>query len=402
MLTRRGLLAGAAGSAGAVIGAGAGYFAGAKGILDQGPAGSASAGAASAKRPNGFDDPLGIECEIHRHATLLSFAALPGTDRAAMQRWMALITDDIASLVAGTAPSGDPQPELAQGDGRLGISVGFGPTLFDKLGLRHKQPDGFVELPSFKIDRLEDRFSHGDVLIQIQGDLPLQVAHAARVLQRDSAAFARVKWQQDGFTQDSTVGNSTKVQRNLMGQVDGTDNPVPGSDDFTNLVRISDGPAWCRGGTQLVVRRIRMKLDTWDVLGRDQKESTIGRRLDNGAPLGAHHLNDPIDLQARDASGLTVIPDYAHVRRASATNLEERFYRRPYNYLNISPGVETADAGMLWMAYAKNLAKQYLPVQTRLADFDLLNVWTVPVGSATFVIAPPANSGEIIAQGLFV
>ena len=45
------------------------------------------------------------------------------------------------------------------------------------------------------------------------------------------------------------------------------------------------GPRWLRGGTTLVLRRIRMELETWDAADRVAREFTIGRRLDTGAPL---------------------------------------------------------------------------------------------------------------------
>jgi dye decolorizing peroxidase len=40
-------------------------------------------------------------------------------------------------------------------------------------------------------------------------------------------------------------------------------------------------------------------------------------------------------------------------------------------------------------------------VQERLAQFDLLNQWTTPVGSATFAIARGVKPGEILAEELF-
>jgi dye decolorizing peroxidase len=94
-----------------------------------------------------------------------------------------------------------------------------------------------------------------------------------------------------------------------------------------------------------------------------------------------------------------VIPSFAHIRRAAGESLDERFFRRPFNYEDVAGnGIES---GMLWTAYAKNLEKQYVPVQKRLAEFDLLNKWTTPVASATFAIARGFQPGEVIAQELF-
>lgn len=345
---------------------------------------------------------LGIECPLHRHITLLALELNRGLTQADVHRWMVLLTDDIQRLTKGEAPAGDPQPELAEGAGQPAIAVGFGPDFFTKLGLSKMVPAGFAQVPPLPIDRLESRFVGGDVLLQVQSNLPIQLAHMVRVLLRDSNEFASIKWQQDGFSQEYKVEGGLSVHRNLMGQVDGTDNPGFGSQDFENLVWIKEGPDWCIGGTQLVVRRIRMKLDTWDSLSAAQKESTIGRKLSNGAPLGATHLTDPVDLAAKLPTGLPVIPDYAHVRRAAGDTFQQRFYRRPYNY-TVSPSgnLPEGEAGLLFLAYACDLNAQYLPVQRKLSEFDLLNVWTVPVGSATFVIAPMPKPGDILAAGLF-
>jgi dye decolorizing peroxidase len=85
--------------------------------------------------------------------------------------------------------------------------------------------------------------------------------------------------------------------------------------------------------------------------------------------------------------------------------MDELFFRRPFNYQVVSADQEATpgnlESGLLWTAYAKNLSKQYVPVQERLASFDLLNQWTTPVGSATFAIARGVKPGEILAEELF-
>jgi dye decolorizing peroxidase len=227
------------------------------------------------------------------------------------------------------------------------------------------------------------------------------LSHATRAILRDCESFADVRWQQAGFT--NAVGSSPegKTQRNLMGQVDGTDNPEFGTNDFARQVWISAGPAWAVGGTQLVLRRIQMNLNTWDMLGRTDKEEVIGRHLDTGAPLGKSRERDPIDFSAKKANGLDVIPPFAHIRRASATGPDEQFFRRPFNYQVVGATPGTLDTGLLWTAYSANLSKQYLPVQQRLADFDLLNKWTTPIGSAVFAMARGFEPGQILAEELF-
>lgn len=344
----------------------------------------------------------GIESRPQAHANFIALDLKTGINKDDMLRWMVLLTDDIARLCDGQPALADPEPELIPGATNLTITVGFGPALFEKLNITDRMPTGFARLPAFKIDALDTRFSDGDVLIHAAADDLQVLSHVTRTLIRDSATFASTRWIQSGFT--NAVGTSAEgtTQRNLMGQVDGTDNPEFGSKSFAEQVWIESGPAWVVGGTTLALRRIRMNLSTWDSLGRTDKEQVIGRNLHNGAPLGKINERDVPDFLATDESGLTVIPPFAHIRRATAENSQEQFFRRPFNYQDRGTSNKDLESGLLWTAYARDLSKQYVPVQKRLADFDLLNKWTTPVGSAVFAIARGVQADEILAEELFI
>ncbi|MFM6940202.1 MAG: Dyp-type peroxidase [Rhodoluna sp.] len=407
MVSRRQLLLGAAGIAGGSGLAGSGGALAAEaykwGFAEAEALGQIKV--AKATLPWAGKHQGGVEAPAQAHTNFIAFDLKNGITRDDMLRWMLLLTEDIAALASGEAVLADPTPELIVGAANLSVTVGFGPRLFKKLSLEARMPIGFAQLPSFKIDALREEYSGGDVLLHIGADDLQVLAHATRSLLRDSETFGDLKWIQSGFT--NAVGSVRRgtTQRNLMGQVDGTDNPELGSENFKNQVWIDQGPAWAIGGTQLVLRRIKMNLDTWDKLGRPQKEETIGRYLQNGAPLGGKHERDAVDFEAEDENGLKVIPQFAHIRRASAKNMDELFFRRPFNYQQVSTeagvGRGQLESGLLWTAYAKNLSKQYLPVQERLAQFDLLNTWTTPIGSAVFAIARGVKPGEILAEELF-
>lgn len=401
--SRRGFLVGGAAATGAIVGA-VGGAAVATNLATTATLASTALEAQTAvlKRRESFygKHQNGVELELQSHTNFIALDLHPETDIRAFERWMNLLTDDIARLTAGVAVVADPQPELTIGPARLTVTVGFGPEFFIKMGLESQRPAGFEELPAFKIDRLKPQFSGGDVLLHVSADDPLVLSHAIRALLRDSVAFASIRWSQQGFSNAQGVVPSGVRQRNLMGQVDGTDNPALASEDFDNLVWVHDGPAWMNGGTTLVLRRIAMQLNTWDQLGRDAKEQVIGRNLENGAPLGGKHETDPLDFEARDANGLKVIPDFAHVRRASAANLGERIFRRPFNYEGTPASDGTPDVGLLWTSYQRSISRQYLPIQRRLDQFDLLNKWTVPIGSAVFAIGGGLVEGETFATRL--
>lgn len=344
--------------------------------------------------------PMGIEEEMQAVTNFIAFDIKPEVDASRMLNWMKLITDDISRLTRGEGVLADPSPQLMIGPARLSAYVGFGISLFEKLGLQAQMPEGLVRLPSFKMDKLDPQFSSGDVLIHVSADDPIVLAHATRSLIRDSMPFAAVRWVQPGFAHSPGMIPSKVTHRNLMGQVDGTANPALRSDDFASVVWIDRGPEWILGGTLLVLRRIEMDLDGWDQLGTNTKEEVIGRRLSNGAPLTGEREEDFPDLAARHPSGLKVIPDFAHIRRAAPIE-GERIFRRPFSY---SAGVSEsgeAKVGLLWTAYQRDIRLQYLPIQRRLEELDLLNSWTTPIGSAEFAIAGGVEPGKIIAERLF-
>jgi len=359
---------------------------------------------ATADRSELFRGPhqAGIETDMQAVTNFIAMDLKPAATKADMRRWMSLLTDDIDRLTKGQPVLADPSPELAVGAARLTATLGFGVNFFRKLGLESKMPEGFIDLPSFKMDQLEDRYSGGDVLIHVGADDPIVLANASRALIRDSMPFATVRWMQNGFAHTPGMVPSGVSHRNLMGQVDGTENPKFGSEDFQNLVWINSGPDWIQGGTLLVLRRIAMQLDTWDQLGTPEKEEVIGRKLSNGAPLTGENEFDVPDLNARYPNGLKVIPDFAHIRRAAPGKPGERIFRRPFSYHEGVDANGKPDVGLLWTAYQRNIETQYLPIQRRLESLDLLNEWTVPIGSATFAIPRGAMEGELLAEALLL
>ena len=397
MVSRRGFLAGgAAAAASGAVGLAAG--ASVAGIAAEG-----NQETFAADREVDFygQHQSGIELEIQAVTNMVALDLKDSMTKADMLRWMRLLTDDISRLAKGEPVLADPAPELAIGASRFTAYVGFGPSLFAKLGLESQQPEGFADLPAFSVDQLEERYSGGDVLIHIAADDPVVLAHGTRGLVRDSMPFASVRWVQPGFAHSPGMIPAGLTHRNLMGQVDGTANPELGSDDFGSVVWIEDGPQWIMGGTLLVLRRIAMQLDTWDQLGTPSKEEVIGRKLSNGAPLTGVNETDVPDLGARHPNGLLVIPEFAHIRRSAPQETTERIFRRPFSYDNGMNERGSMDVGLLWTAYQRDISKQYLPIQRRLEKLDLLNEWTVPVGSAVFAIPGGVQGSGLLAEALF-
>jgi dye decolorizing peroxidase len=340
----------------------------------------------------------GVTTPPQSFATFVAMDLLPGTDREALVRLMRVWTEDAERLTSGVPPLGDTEPELAATPSSLTVTVGFGPGLFDAAELVELRPTWLAALPAFAVDRLEDAWSGGDLALQVCANDPVVLAHAVRVLVKGAQTFAAVRWVQGGFRPAvGTLPEGTTV-RNLMGQLDGTRNLVPGHDD--HLIWNAGEPTWLAGGTSLVIRRIAMDLDTWDAVDRPAREEVIGRRLSDGAPLTSTDEHDEPDLDAVNQLGLPVIAAYAHIRRARSENPDERFLRRVYSYDDPPAPGALSNSGLLFATYQADVARQFIPIQQRLADLDLLNRWTTPVGSAVFAVPPGAPPGTYLGQGL--
>ena len=341
----------------------------------------------------------GIETGVQAHGVFLGFDLKAGSTREDARRLMRLLTDDAAHLSAGKPAAPDNDPTLADKPARLTIAFGFGPGFFSKLGLSHLAPTGFADLPPYAIDKLELRFSGGDLVAQIGSDDPLTLSHAARQMSRTAKSFTTPRWSQRGFVRAAGYLKPGETPRNLMGQVDGTINPKPMSKEFDAQVWSTE-PGWFQGGTMMVLRRIAMDLDGWDKLDDHDKENAVGRTLSNGAPLTGRFEHDVADFDAVDEVKLPIIPDYAHIRRAAPKHPTEKFLRRPLSYDDGILESGAPNAGLLFAAYMANIATQYIPVQDRLAKLDLMNKWTTPIGSSVFTFPPGCQPGGFIGEGL--
>ena len=357
----------------------------------QPPASGATTRPFHGRRQGGVDDVP------QAFATWIALDLSAGADRSTLRRLMTVWTDDIARLTAAQGTLTDLEPELARVASGLTVTVGWGPGAFaaaDIEGPRWLQP-----LPAFTIDRLEDRWSGGDLVLQVAAECPVTLSHAVRRLVTAAEPMARQRWVQRGF-RETMVDHGAQRMRNLFGQVDGTVNPDPRLAEDEAVVW-DDGSGWIRDGTAMVVRRIAMDLDGWDRADRRSREHAVGRRLSDGAPLTGGNELSPPDLEARGPDGFPVIDTFSHMRRAMPASPRERFLRRPYSYDDPPEAGRTSNAGLVFVAFCADPVQQFLPVQRRLAEADLLNLWTTPIGSAVFAVLPGCAEGEILGGDLF-
>lgn len=341
----------------------------------------------------------GIVTTPQAHGLFIAFDLTETADRGAIESILRLWTADASRLTAGRPALADTEPDLAGGPAGLTVTVGFGPRLFTIGGVESAKPTSLRALPNFKIDSLESRWSGGDLLLQICGDDLTSCTHAARVLTKNVRRLARIRWSQRGYRYARGSQPRGTTMRNIMGQLDGTANPAV--DEAGDLIWDDGGEhAWFAGGTTVVIRRIRAELDTWDEIDRAGRELAIGRRIGTGAPLTGTAEHDEPDFAAT-VNGITVIPANAHIARAHHRNSRERFLRRAYNYDDPPIDDSVSNSGLIFTAYQRDIAEQFLPVQQRLAEADALNTWTTPVGSAVFAIPPGVAPGHYIGHTLF-
>ncbi|WP_127534676.1 iron uptake transporter deferrochelatase/peroxidase subunit [Paenibacillus kobensis] len=284
------------------------------------------------------------------------------------------------------------------------LTFGVGPSFFDsRYGLADRKPAELAELPSFGGDALRPEWVGGDIGVQACAN-DMQVAfRAIRNLARIARGKATLRWTQEGFQRTSGSDPQGGTARNLMGFKDGTGNPDVNDAAKMNEVvwtQSGDGPSWMAGGSYMVVRRIRIRVEVWDRSTLGDQEATFGRHRASGAPLSGKDEFDKIDLERKDEKGKPAIPMNAHIRVAREDNVQ--ILRRSYSY---SSGLDTRtgqlDAGLLFIAYNRNVAKQFIPMQRRLAQSDALNEYIEHNGSALFACFPGVKEGGYIGDTLF-
>lgn len=318
-----------------------------------------------------------------------------------------LPTDDKAAPDSGDI--------LGIGAAGLTVTFGFGPGMFtkdgkDRYGIASKRPAALVDLPRFNGDQLIPQKTGGDIMIQACANDAQVAFHAVRQLSRMGYGVVAMRWGQAGFLS----GPRGQTPRNLMGFKDGTNNPPVKDAALMNefVWAKSDDAPWMDGGSYSVVRRIRITIEHWDTMERGFQEQVMGREKYSGAPIGKKNEFDPVDLKAVDADGNGVIPENSHVRLSNRdSNNGAQILRRSYSY---NEGTnfyverwppwrqETEyDAGLIFVAFQGDPRKGFIPINDRLAKFDMMNQFTTHVGSGVFACPPGARPGSYIGAGLF-
>jgi deferrochelatase/peroxidase EfeB len=412
--TRRGLLAAALGGAGAVAAGGVGY-----GIAAATEDNGHGSGSSSANGTWGFygAHQAGIATPAQDR---LAFAAFDVTSsnvsdvEAMLGAWAAAASRMATGLPVGSVETQPQSPPVDTGEALglppagLTITVGFGPSLFDKrFGLAAKRPAALADLPALPGDSLDPTRSGGDLCVQACSNDPQVAFHVIRNFARIGRGTVVMRWSQLGFGRTSTTSTTQATPRNLMGFKDGTNNikseDSAAMDRFVWVGDETDQP-WMRGGSYLVSRRIRMLIESWDADYLEDQQNVFGRFKDTGAPLTGKSEFDTVQLAAKTRNGEPVIPADAHIRLASPeSHGGEKILRRGYSYTDGNdPTTGQLDAGLFFIAFQKDPRKQFVPIQTALGQHDALNEYIKHVGSGLFAVPPGVSAvGDWFGRSLF-
>jgi deferrochelatase/peroxidase EfeB len=421
--SRRKLLGGAIGAAGAVAAGGAGY-----GVARA----TGSSGASNATSTAGSAAPetsaQAVEFYGEHQAGIatpaqdrLAFAAFDVTSTSAndlqvmLGTWAAAAAQMAKGLPVGAVDTSPNSPPIDTGEAdgltaaNLTITVGFGPTLFDeRFGLANKRPAALAPLPTLPGDgSLQAARSGGDLCVQACADDPTVAFHVIRNFARLARGTAVIRLSQLGFGRTSSTSSSQQTERNLMGFKDGTRNiKAESAADFDDFVWVGgeSDQAWMKGGSYLACRRIRMLIESWDTDYLSDQENVFGRHKTSGAPLTGKSEFDTPDFAAKAKDGTPVIPLNAHIRLASPeSNSGQKILRRGYSYTDgIDPDTGLLDAGLFFIAYQKDPRRQFVPIQTRLGRQDNLNEYIRHTGSALFAVPPGLSAaGDWWGKALF-
>ena len=361
--------------------------------------------AASLPRPFFGTHQSGIADAPQSHLSFAAFdLAIEGRValRTLMQDWTAAAAAMTSGLPIGRATTGAEIVPIDTGEAldlpaaALTITVGFGSTLFrdtrgrDRFDLAAHLPAALAPLPAFPGDALDPRRTGGDLCIQACADDPQIAQHAVRSLHRVAGNRAALRWTQLGFNRSAVLAEVSSTPRNLFGFRDGTNNiPTQDTDLMQQHVwaRSADGAPWMDGGSYLTVRRIRMLTTPWDEEPLAEQERVFGRRKGDGAPLsGGEEFTRP-DFQARGSDGTPLIDPRSHMALANpANNGGIRLLRRAFNYADPLDAQGVPDMGLFFMAYQRDIGRQFIPMQRRLTASDLLNEYVQHTASASFAV----------------
>lgn len=151
-------------------------------------------------------------------------------------------------------------------EARLSCIVGIGSELWDRL-FGEPRPAGLHPFRELKGGRHTAPSTPGDLFFHIRADRLDMCFELARLIGNRLGPNLRII--------DEVHGFKSFDERDLLGFVDGTENPE--GVEATAAVLIEDEEPAFAGGSYLIVQKYSHDLDAWNALTVEQQEAAIGR-----------------------------------------------------------------------------------------------------------------------------
>jgi putative iron-dependent peroxidase len=228
-----------------------------------------------------------VAAPLTRAAIFLVATLNPGSENRGILR---SFCGDLAALVRAV--------EFRDLEGGLSCVMGFGSDAWDRLFGRPRP----VELHPFREIRAGARHAvstPGDLLFHIRAkrmDLCFEVA--TQVMARIGNAVSPV---------DEVQGFRYFDDRDLMGFVDGTENPRGAAVDEAVLIGDEDGVF--AGGSYVIVQKYLHNLDAWNALSTEAQERIIGR-----TKLSDIELDDSVKPTSSHSSLTTIVENGKEIK----------------------------------------------------------------------------------------
>ncbi len=254
--------------------------------MSAGSAGGAGGGPAS----QAVTIPQPVSGPLTGAAIFMIVTVRPGAERAVRD-----LCGDLAGLLRSVG--------FRDLGGGLSCVVGFGSGLWDRLGTGSR-PAGLHPFREIQADGRHAVSTPGDLLFHIRATrMDLCFELATQITGRLGDAVTPV---------DEVHGFRYFDERDLLGFVDGTENPVGAAAAAATIIGAED--AAFAGGSYVIVQKYLHDMDKWNALPIEQQENAIGRyklsnveQDDDVKPSYAH--NALTSLTADDGSEIQIVRD---------------------------------------------------------------------------------------------
>jgi porphyrinogen peroxidase len=261
-------------------------------------------------------EPQGVIAELTGAAIFLAAVMHPGDGSTGAVR-----------ALCGDLPALGRAVGFRDLDGRLSCVTGFGAAAWDRLAGPGRRPAGLHPFKEIKAGSRHAVATPGDILFHIRATrMDLCFELATQIMTRLGGAVTVV---------DEVHGFRYFDERDLLGFVDGTENPTGAAADRAALIGAED-PEFA-GGSYVIVQKYLHDLAGWNALPTEEQEKIIGR-----TKLADIELDDDVK------------PSYAHnaLNVITVDGVEVKIVRDNMPFGSVADG----QYGTYYIAYARSPA----------------------------------------------